>query len=128
MKFQIVHDASRQLFWRLVGSNALIIALGTESFETRADCRRAIEFVAGADAKQFRVYRDFQQLWRWHLRAPGGRVVAISGETYVTREEALESAALAARADATTPIEEVQDSGSMRAVKPPLGPLDSSST
>jgi uncharacterized protein YegP (UPF0339 family) len=127
VKFQIVHDASRKISWRLVGSNALIIALGVESFETRADCRRAIEFVAGADAKKFRVYRDFQRLWRWHLRSATGNVVAISGETYVTREEALKSAELAARADETTPIEEVQDSGSMRVVRP-FGPLDSSSS
>lgn len=118
MKFQIVKDASRQFSWRLVGSNSLIIAVGVESFEHKADCRRAIEFAAGASATQFHVYQDFQQLWRWHLRSPAGHVVGISGETYVTRQEALDSAALAVRADAATPIEEVHDSGGMRAAKP----------
>lgn len=118
MKFQIVKDASRQFSWRLVGSNSLIIAVGVESFGHKSDCRRAIEFVAGASATQFHVYQDFQQLWRWHLRSAAGHVVAISGETYISRQEALDSAALAVRADTTTPMEEVHDSGSMRAVKP----------
>ena len=57
------------------------------------------------------------QRWRWHLRAPNGQVVAISGETYVTRQEAFDSVALAVRADATTPIEEVHDSGKVRVIK-----------
>jgi uncharacterized protein YegP (UPF0339 family) len=118
VKFQLVQEASRHFSWRLVASNSLVIAVGVELFANKADCRRAIEFAAGASATQFHVYQDFQQLWRWHLRAANGQVVAISGETYITRQEALDSAALAMRADTQTPIEEVHDSGSMRAVKP----------
>lgn len=113
-----MQDSSRQGSWRLVASNSLIIAVGVESFGNKADCRRAIDFVAGASATQFHVYQDFQQLWRRHLRSMAGHVVAISGETYVTRQEALASAELAVGANANTPIEEVHDSGSMRAVKP----------
>lgn len=118
MKFQVVQDASKKFSWRLVASNSLIIAVGVESFATRAGCRDTIAFVAGAAAPQFNVYQDFQHLWRWHLRAPNGQVVAISGETYVTRQEALDSVALAVSANATTPIEEVHDSGSRAAIKP----------
>ena len=118
MKFQIVQDASRQCSWRLVASNSLIIAIGVESFSTKASCRETIAYVAAAAASQFNVYQDFQQLWRWHLRAANGLVVAISGETYVTRQEALDSVALAVRADAATPIEEVHDSGRVSAVRP----------
>ena len=118
MKFQLLFNSSRQFSWRLVASNSLIIAVGVESSGNKADCRRAIDFVIGASAPQFLVYQDFQQLWRWRLRSPSGEVVAISGETYVTREEALESAALAAAADENTPIEELHDSGAMRAIRP----------
>jgi uncharacterized protein YegP (UPF0339 family) len=118
VKFKIVQDASRHFSWRLVASNSLIIAVGVEAYDTRAECRRAIDFVIGAAAAHFHVYQDFQQLWRWHLRSITGQVVAISGETYVTQQGALDSAARAAHADAHTLIEDVHDSGSMRTVKP----------
>ncbi|MDO8681733.1 MAG: YegP family protein [Acidobacteriota bacterium] len=120
MKFQIVQNTSRQFYWRLVASNSLIIAVGVESYGNRVDCRRAIDLVVRAPASQFHVYQDFQQLWRWRLSSPGGQVVAIAGETYVTRQEAAESAALAAGADADTPLEELHDSGTaIRARWPP---------
>jgi uncharacterized protein YegP (UPF0339 family) len=102
----------------------LIIALGVESFPSKAGCRGAIAFLIGAATTEFNVYQDFQQTWRWHLKAANGQVVAISGETYVTRQGALESVALALSADADTPIEEVHDSGSMRAI---IKPTSSSS-
>ena len=118
MKFQLLFNSSRQFSWRLVASNSLIIAVSVESYGNKSDCRRAIDFVVGASAPQFLVYQDFQQLWRWRLRASSGEVVAISGETYVTRQEALESAALAAATTKNTPIDELHDSGSMRAIRP----------
>jgi uncharacterized protein YegP (UPF0339 family) len=118
VKFQLLFNSARQFSWRLVASNSLIIAVGVESYGTKAECRRAIDFVVAASAPQFLVYQDFQQLWRWRLRAAAGEVAAISGETYVTRLEALKSAALAAAADANTPVEELHDSSSMRTLRP----------
>ena len=118
MKFQIVQNWSRQFYWRLVAKNALIIAVGVESHGTRAECRRAIDYVISAGESQFQVYEDFQRVWRWRLSSANGQVVAISGETYVTRQEALASAALTVGADADTPTEILHDSGMMRAVRP----------
>ncbi len=117
MKFQLLFNSSRQFSWRLVASNSLNIAVGVESYGNKSECRKAIDFVVGASAPQFLVYQDFQRLWRWRLRASSGEVVAISGETYVTRQEALKSAALTAAADKNTLIEELHDSGTMRAVR-----------
>lgn len=116
MKFQILHNSSKQYHWRLVASNALVIAVGLE-YGSNADCRIAIGIVVAATAGQFDVYQDFQQLWRWRLRSPTGQVVAISGETYVTRKEAADSVAMAAGADANTIIEELHDSGAVRAAR-----------
>ena len=128
MKFQLLFNSARQFSWRLVASNSLIIAVGVESYGNKSDCRRAIDFVVGASAPQFLVHQDFQQLWRWRVRAASGEVVAISGEAYVTRREALASAALAAAADKKTPIEELHDSGSMRAVRPLASTTSKAST
>lgn len=111
MKFQIVQNTAKQFYWRLVASNHLIIAVGVESYGSKAECRRAIDVIVRAPAAQFHVYQDFQQLWRWRLSSPTGQVVASSGESYVNLQGAADSAAMAAGTDAYTPLEEVHDSG-----------------